>query len=55
MGFLNGTKVITPLERIPEIIDVIGNKKNGLAKINVDQGLNDKQMMDVCEYYGIKW
>lgn len=55
MGYLNGTEVVLTGKDNPEVIDVIGANKMGLAKINVDQGLNDKQMMDVCEYYGIKW
>lgn len=55
MSFLNGTMIMISENNIPEIIDVISNKKNGLAKINVEEDFNTVQLNDVIKYYGINW
>lgn len=55
MGYMKGTKVALTDRDNPEVIDVAGANKNGLAQVNVEQKLNDKQMRAVCNYYGIKW
>ena len=55
MSFLNGVEVVLTSENNPEIIDIKDNKKNGLAKQNVEQGLNDIQLQAVSNYYGIDW
>ena len=55
MSFLNGTKVVISEKNIPEIIDVLGNKSSGLAKINVEEGKNDKQIQSVTKHYDIRW
>lgn len=55
MSFLKGTKIVITENDSPEIIDVIGNKKNGLAKINVEEDYNTSQLNNVTEYYDIHW
>lgn len=55
MEYIAGTKVILTGKDNPEIIDIIGGKNTGLAKINIEQNLNDKQLNAVTSYYDIKW
>lgn len=55
MSFINGTEVVITGIDNPEIIDVVGNKDNGLAKQNVSDGNNDNQLVAVSKYYGIDW
>ena len=55
MSYLKGTKVVLTGINNPEIIDVIGNKSNGLAKENVENNLNDDQLSQLTQYYQINW
>lgn len=55
MSYLKGTKVVLTGKNNPEIIDVLDNKSNGLAKDNVENNLNDKQLKEVTSYYNIDW
>jgi len=55
MSFMKGTQIVLSESDIPEIIDVIGNKKNGLAKVNVEQDLNTTQLNNITKYYSIDW
>lgn len=55
MSYLARTPVIITRLNGPEIIDTCGTNQNGLARINVEQKLNDKQFIDVTNYYDIKW
>ena len=55
MEHIHGTKVVLTGRNNPEIMDVLGGKKQGLAKENVEQNLNDTQLNAVTEYYGIRW
>lgn len=55
MSYLVDTPVVLTGLDNPEIIDTIGTNKNGLAKINVEQNLNDKQFEAVTQYYKIEW
>ena len=55
MAFIKGTPIVLTGKNNPEIIDVLENKKNGLAKKNVEKNMNDEQLKAVSEYYGIKW
>jgi len=55
MSFLKGTKVVLTGVNNPEIIDVRANKRNGLAKKNIELALNDVQMKAVADYYHIDW
>lgn len=55
MSYLKGTKVVLTGKNNPEIIDVLDNKSNGLAKENVENDFNDKQLKEVTSYYNIEW
>ena len=55
MAYLKGTKVVLTDVDNPECIDLIGENKAGLAKVNVLNNKNDEQMADVSKYYGITW
>ncbi len=55
MSFLKGTKIVLTGINNPEIIDVRDNKKNGLAKQNVEMDMNDVQLLAVTEHYRIDW
>lgn len=55
MSYMIGTPVIITRKDAPEPIDTIGTSKSGLAKINVDKDMNDKQLGDVTDYYSIDW
>lgn len=55
MAYLKDTKVVLTGKDNPEIIDIVGASKTGLAHVNVEQGLNDKQIKAVCDYYNIEW
>lgn len=55
MSFMQGTKVVLTGINNPEILDLFGNKENGLAQKNVIQDMNDKQLKAVSEYYHIDW
>lgn len=55
MSFMVGTKVVLTRINNPEIFDTEGTNKSGLAKLNVEQNLNDKQFQEVSNYYSIKW
>ena len=55
MAFLVKTEVLLTSIDNPEVIDIYGTKKNGLAKLNVQQNLNDTQIVAVTKYYDIKW
>lgn len=55
MSYLNGTKIVLSESDIPEVIDVIGNKNNGLAKINVVGNQNTSQLLNVSDYFKIFW
>lgn len=55
MSYIKGTKVILTGKDNPEILDVIGNKNNGLAKTNVEDSQNDKQLKAITEYFHINW
>lgn len=55
MSYLKGTEVALTGKNNPEIIDIVGANKKGLAKVNVEQNLNDTQLKAVSDYYNIKW
>lgn len=55
MGYLNGTEVVLTGKDNPEVIDVIGANKMGLAKLNVEEDFNTKQLKEVSKYYRIEW
>ena len=55
MAYLNGTKAVLSDLDNPECIDLIGENRTGLAKINVLNNMNDEQMTNVSKYYGITW
>jgi len=55
MSYISQTPVVLTRLNGPEIIDTSGTNQNGLAKLNVEQNLNDKQFMDVTNYYNIEW
>lgn len=55
MAYLNGTKAVLTDVNTPECIDLIGENKTGLAKVNVLSNKNDEQMVNVSNYYGITW
>ena len=55
MTFINNSNVVVSESRSPEIIDVLGNKKNGLAKLNVEQDFNTEQINRVSEFFNIDW
>lgn len=55
MGYMRGTMtVLTDIDN-PEIIDVIGTSKAGLARVNVLNNMNDQQMYNVSKHYNIRW
>ena len=55
MSFLQGTPIVLTGVNNPEIIDVRDNKKNGLARQNVEQDLNDVQLKAVTKKFDIDW
>lgn len=55
MSFIKKTKVVLTGENNPEIIDVIGNKENGLARVNVENNKNDQQLNAMTKYFQINW
>ena len=55
MSYIANTPVVLTQMNGPEIFDTATTAQNGLAKINVEQNLNDKQLTDVTNYYAINW
>lgn len=55
MSYLIGTEVVLTGKDNPEVIDIIGTSVTGLAQLNVEQGLNDKQISAVTKFYNINW
>ena len=55
MSVLKGVEVIIVKTDYPEIIDLIGTKSDGLAKINVVNGNNDIQIKKITEHFNINW
>lgn len=55
MEYLVGTKVVLTGVDNPEMIDLIGNKKTGLAQVNIGSYQNDEQMKAVSNHYNIIW
>lgn len=55
MAYMHGTKVVLTGMDNPEIIDVLHNKRNGLALENVINNRNDFQLIEVTKYFKIKW
>lgn len=55
MGYMKGTEVVITGKDNPEMFDIIGTNKSGLAQINVEQRLNDEQLEAITLYYNIHW
>ena len=55
MGKLNNVPVVLTGINNPEIIDLMNDKRKGLASQNVENDLNDTQLKDVSNHYGIRW
>lgn len=55
MSYLKGTSVVVSESKSAEIIDVLGNKRSGLAKLNVERDLNTEQIKKVTKYFHINW
>lgn len=55
MEYMVGTKVVLTGVDNPEMIDLFGSKKTGLAKVNIGSNQNDVQMTAVTNYYNIHW
>lgn len=55
MSYYNNVKVVLTDKDNPEIIEIMSLHKDGLAKQNVVNNMNDHQLRAVSDYYGIKW
>lgn len=55
MEYMNGIEVVLTDVDFPEVIDIIGDSKYGLAKTNVLENKNDLQVNELTDYYHIYW
>lgn len=55
MEYMKGIEVVLTSVDFPEVIDIIGDSKYGLAKTNVRENKNDLQMNELTDYYQIYW
>ena len=55
MGKINNVPVVLTRVDNPEILDLMNDKRKGLASQNVEKDLNDVQIEKVTEHYGIRW